>query len=175
MFFFFRGVPVQLEGRPASFQGEHTSAADPERARKILQIPKKSRANQQKSDRNLKEIVKFNPPKPYIFGWLEAIIAPNQSVEALPKPDAPGYLGERPEPIFRQANKRLETQSKGRAAQQPVPNPIAMALIQKAQTNPKIMKALQDVQTNGPSAMQKYAGDPEVMAVVKELQEIMSS
>ena len=177
MFFFFRGVPVQLEGRPASFQGEHTSAADPERARKILQIPKKSRANQQKSDRNLKEIVKFNPPKPYIFGWLEAIIAPNQSVEALPKPpDAPGYLasthlGERPEPISRQANKRLETQSKGRAAQQPVPNPIAMALIQKAQTNPKIMKALQDVQTNGPSAMQKYAGNPEVMAVVKELQQ----
>ena len=54
-------------------------------------------------------------------------------------------------------------------------NPRAMALMQKAQTNPKIMKALQDVQTNGPSAMQKYAGDPEVMAVVKELQEIMSS
>ena len=54
-------------------------------------------------------------------------------------------------------------------------NPRAIALMQKAQTNPKIMKALQDVQTNGPSAMQKYAGDPEVMAVVKELQEIMSS
>ena len=179
MFFFFRGVPVQLEGRPASFQGEHTSAADPDLARKSLQIPKKSRANKQKSGRNVKEIVKFNPPKPYIFGWLEAIIspelAPNQSVEALPKPpDAPGYLathlGERPEPISRQA-KRLETQFKGRAAQQPVPNPMAMALIRKAQTNPKIMKALQDVQTNGPSAMQKYAGDPEVMAVVRELQQ----
>ena len=41
MFFFFRGVPVQLEGRPASFQGEHTSAADPDLARKSLQIPKK--------------------------------------------------------------------------------------------------------------------------------------
>ena len=26
---------------------------------------------------------------------------------------------------------------------------------------------------NGPSAMQKYAGDPEIMSVVKELQEIL--
>ena len=52
-------------------------------------------------------------------------------------------------------------------------NPKAMALMQKAQANPKIMQALQDVQQNGPSAMQKYAGDPEVMAVVKEIQEIL--
>lgn len=48
-----------------------------------------------------------------------------------------------------------------------------MALMQKAQQNPKIMAALQDVQQNGPGAMQKYANDPEVMSVVKELQEIM--
>ena len=52
-------------------------------------------------------------------------------------------------------------------------NPKAMALMQKAQSNPKIMKALQDVQANGPSAMQKYANDPEVLSVVKELQEIL--
>ena len=44
-----------------------------------------------------------------------------------------------------------------------------MQLMQKAQANPKIMAALQDVQKNGPSAMQKYANDPEVLAVVKEL------
>ena len=49
----------------------------------------------------------------------------------------------------------------------------AMALMQKAQQNPKIMKAIQDVQTNGPGAMAKYANDPEVMEVVKELQSIM--
>jgi hypothetical protein len=52
-------------------------------------------------------------------------------------------------------------------------NPKAMQLMQKAQSNPKIMQALQDVQTNGPSAMAKYSGDPEIMAVIKELQEIM--
>ena len=37
----------------------------------------------------------------------------------------------------------------------------------------EIMTALQDVQANGPSAMQKYANDPEIMSVVKELQEIL--
>ena len=35
------------------------------------------------------------------------------------------------------------------------------------------MAALQDVQANGPQAMQKYAGDPEIMEVVQELQQIM--
>ena len=39
--------------------------------------------------------------------------------------------------------------------------------------NPKVMKALQDVQTNGPSAMSKYANDPEIMEIIKELQSIM--
>jgi len=52
-------------------------------------------------------------------------------------------------------------------------NPRAMALMQKAQKNPKIMAALQDVQANGPGAMSKYSNDPEIMSVVKELQEIM--
>ena len=37
----------------------------------------------------------------------------------------------------------------------------------------QIMAALQDVQTNGPQAMQKYAGDSEIMEVVQELQQIM--
>ena len=54
-----------------------------------------------------------------------------------------------------------------------VSNPKAMALMQKAQSNPKIMKAMQDVQANGPGAISKYAADPEIMAVLKELQEIM--
>ena len=48
-----------------------------------------------------------------------------------------------------------------------------MALMQKAQQNPKIMTALNDVQQNGPQAMQKYANDPEITSVIKELQEIM--
>ena len=52
-------------------------------------------------------------------------------------------------------------------------NPRAMALFQKAQQNPKIMAALQDVQANGPGAMSKYANDPEIMSVVKELQSII--
>ena len=35
----------------------------------------------------------------------------------------------------------------------------------------QVLAALQDVQKNGPGAMQKYANDPEILAVVKELQE----
>ena len=35
------------------------------------------------------------------------------------------------------------------------------------------MAALQDVQANGPGAMSKYANDPEIMSVVKELQSII--
>ena len=45
--------------------------------------------------------------------------------------------------------------------------------MQKAQQNPRIMKALEDVQKNGPGAMAKYANDPEIMEVVNELQSIM--
>ena len=52
-------------------------------------------------------------------------------------------------------------------------NPDATALFLKAQQNPKIMAALQDVQANGPGAMSKYANDPEIMSVVKELQSII--
>ena len=37
----------------------------------------------------------------------------------------------------------------------------------------KIMAALNDVQQNGPAAMQKYANAPEITSVIKELQEIM--
>ena len=35
------------------------------------------------------------------------------------------------------------------------------------------MAALQDVQKNGPQAMQKYSKDPDIMEVVTELQKIM--
>ena len=51
--------------------------------------------------------------------------------------------------------------------------PMVSTLFQKAQQNPKIMAALQDVQANGPGAMSKYANDPEIMSVVKELQSII--
>ena len=54
-------------------------------------------------------------------------------------------------------------------------NPKAMALFQQAQSNPKIMSALQDVQRQGfnPQVMSKYANDPELMAILKEFQELM--
>ena len=51
-------------------------------------------------------------------------------------------------------------------------NPRALELMQKAQRNPRIMKALEDVQKNGPGALAKYANTPEIMDVVNELRSI---
>ena len=50
---------------------------------------------------------------------------------------------------------------------------LTPACVVLLQANPKIMAALQDVQANGPGAMSKYANDPEIMSVVKELQSII--
>ena len=54
-------------------------------------------------------------------------------------------------------------------------DPRAMELMQKAQRNPRIMKALEDVQKNGPGALAKYANTPEIMEVVHELQSIRNA
>ncbi|EOD27063.1 hypothetical protein EMIHUDRAFT_309752 [Emiliania huxleyi CCMP1516] len=54
-------------------------------------------------------------------------------------------------------------------------NPKAMQLMQKAQANPKVLAALQDVQAQGfsPAALAKYSSDPELMALLTEFQEVM--
>ena len=54
-------------------------------------------------------------------------------------------------------------------------DPRAMELMQKAQRNPRIMKALEDVQKHGPGALAKYANTPEIMEVVHELQSIRNA
>ena len=48
-----------------------------------------------------------------------------------------------------------------------------MAAAQKAMGNPKVMAAVQDVMSNGPGAMNKYANDPEVKAILDELKGIL--
>uniref|UniRef100_A0A7S2RCL6 STI1 domain-containing protein n=1 Tax=Rhizochromulina marina TaxID=1034831 RepID=A0A7S2RCL6_9STRA len=51
-------------------------------------------------------------------------------------------------------------------------NPKAMAAFQKAQQNPRIMQVLQEVMAN-PSAMSKYQNDPELQAILRDLQDVL--
>lgn len=51
-------------------------------------------------------------------------------------------------------------------------NPRAMAAFQRAQQNPRIMKALQEMASD-PSTISRYASDPEISSVLKELQGFM--
>jgi hypothetical protein len=53
-------------------------------------------------------------------------------------------------------------------------SPSVMAALQDVMAErPNVMAALQDVQRNGPGAMAKYASDPEIASILKELQEVM--
>jgi small glutamine-rich tetratricopeptide repeat-containing protein alpha len=44
---------------------------------------------------------------------------------------------------------------------------------EKVESNPKFAAVMQDVQTNGFAAFQKYIGDPDVMALMTEFQSLM--
>ena len=44
-------------------------------------------------------------------------------------------------------------------------HPRAQELMRKAQTNPRLMKALEDVRRSGPGAMAKYARDPPTLTL----------
>lgn len=50
-------------------------------------------------------------------------------------------------------------------------NPRAAAAFQRAQQNPRIMKAVQEMAQN-PAAAAKYMNDPEIGSVLKELQSV---
>eukprot|EP00468_Gymnochlora_sp_CCMP2014_P007322 CAMPEP_0167756562 /NCGR_PEP_ID=MMETSP0110_2-20121227/9454_1 /TAXON_ID=629695 /ORGANISM="Gymnochlora sp., Strain CCMP2014" /LENGTH=406 /DNA_ID=CAMNT_0007642685 /DNA_START=107 /DNA_END=1327 /DNA_ORIENTATION=- len=52
-------------------------------------------------------------------------------------------------------------------------NPKALAAFQKAAQNPKIMQAIQELQSGGPAAAQKYANDPEIKEIMDTLKDII--
>ena len=51
-------------------------------------------------------------------------------------------------------------------------NPGAQSIIQKAQTNPKVMAAVTECMGN-PAAFAKYQNDPEIKAILDELRTII--
>jgi len=51
-------------------------------------------------------------------------------------------------------------------------NPKAQSIIQKAQSNPKVMAAVTECMGN-PAAFAKYQSDPEIKAILDELRGIM--
>jgi len=57
-------------------------------------------------------------------------------------------------------------------AQEMMKNPKAREIMAKAQSNPKMMKAMQECMAN-PAAFAKYKDDPEVGELMNELKKIM--
>ena len=53
-------------------------------------------------------------------------------------------------------------------------HPRAQELMRKAQTNPRLMKALEDVRRSGPGAMAKYARDPPTLTLSLTLTRTLS-
>jgi len=68
---------------------------------------------------------------------------------------------------------RLLQDARARTDMEVMSNPKAMSLILKAQSSPKFIQALEDMQQNGPSALSKYDSDPDVLALMKDIEDAL--